>query len=287
MGAEVDRPWTWVDRSATLENELADVGRGPLALDTEADSMHHYREKVCLIQLSFGGRDLLVDPLAGVDLAPLRPVLVDPGTRKILHGADYDIRILHRDYDLEIVGLFDTMIAARLVGERAFGLSALLEKFLDVKLDKKYQRADWSRRPLTPEMESYALCDTRYLEPLARILEERLEQLGRGEWAAEEFRRLENVRWAAERGPEGLLQRLKGVQALDRRQLAVANELVLLRDETARRRDQPLFRVMRDEVLLELVKLGPSIEPRAAEVVPVGFAAHVFNCFSATGAAKR
>ena len=153
--------------------------------------------------------------------------------------------------------LSDTMVAARLAGERSFGLAALLEKYFRVRLDKRHQRADWSMRPLTPEMERYAALDTRYLEALADLLERRLLQLNRTEWAAEEFRRVAQVRWGAERGPEQTLARMKGVHALDRRELAVAMQLVVLRDEVARRNDLPLFRVMRDEQLLDMAAGQP------------------------------
>jgi len=248
----------WVDRASDLTAVVAAFGGGPLAVDTEADSFHHYREKVCLVQLSFGGRDVLVDPLAEVDLGVLRVPLENPGLRKIMHGADYDVRMLHRDFGLVVRGLFDTMVAARLVGERAFGLSALLDKFLDVQLDKRHQRADWSVRPLSSEMLSYAVLDTRHLEPLVAILEQRLQELGRTDWAREEFEMVESVRWggAARRDDEAYL-RIKGIRKLDRRQLGVLRELAELREATARRRDVPPFRVMRHEVLFELVRSPP------------------------------
>lgn len=247
----------WIERTEALEQVLARLGPGPLALDTEADSFHHYREKVCLVQLSAGDLDLLVDPLAGLDPAPLAPLLADPARRKILHGADYDVRMLHRDFGMEIRGLFDTMIAARLCGERAFGLAALLARHFGVELDKRFQRADWSKRPLSSPMKDYALADTRHLEPLAEILGEELERLGRTEWAGEEFERVAGVRWAGERSSDEMLQRLKGVGTLDRRGLAAAHELLVLRDRTARRRDLPAFRILRDDVLLELAHSSP------------------------------
>jgi len=251
----------WVRTTADLTKEMADLGGGPLSVDSEADSLHHYHEKVCLVQVSIGGRDLLIDPLAGLDAEPLRRPLEDPGLRKILHGADYDLRVLHRDFGLEIRGLFDTMVAARLVGEKSFGLAALLDRFLGVKLEKKFQRADWSIRPLPPEMEQYAVLDTRYLEPLAACLEQRLTGLGRNEWAAEEFRRLEKVRWNPEGRSGDAYLRIKGAKALDARGLAVLRELAGWRDARARKRDVPLFRVARDEVLSELAdrsRKGPA-----------------------------
>ncbi len=247
-----------MDQTSDFAVVVAGIGGGPLAVDTEADSFHHYQEKVCLVQLSFGGQDVLVDPLAEVDLSILKAPLENPGLRKIVHGADYDVRMLHRDFGLVLCGLFDTMVAARLVGERAFGLSALLSKFLNVRLEKRYQRADWSLRPLSPEMARYAVLDTRHLESLAAILEERLRELGRTDWAREEFERVEAVRWSAGARHEGeVYLRIKGFRKLDRRQLGVLRELAELREATARRRDVSPFRVMRDEVLLELVRSSP------------------------------
>ncbi len=247
----------WCRETEQLELRLQKLGRGPLAVDTEADSLHHYPEKVCLVQLSFAGLDLLVDPLAGVDLRRLGPVLGDRSVRKVLHGADYDLRILERDFGLEIRGLFDTMIAARLVGERAFGLAALLERRFGVTLHKRYQRADWSRRPLPAEMEQYAAMDTRYLSELARQLEQRLNDLGRAEWAREEFSVLEGVRWRSRPEAEAF-RKIAGSHRLDRRGLAVLRELVNLRERLACQADRPPFMILRNDLLLRLAQQRPT-----------------------------
>jgi ribonuclease D len=246
----------WVRETASLRVWLERLGRGPLSLDSEADSMHHYPERVCLVQLSFGGADLLIDPLAGVDMGPLAAVLADAGVRKIIHGADYDLRILHRDFGLVVNGLFDTMVAARLTGESEFGLAALLKKHFGVEADKRYQRADWSRRPLPAEMEAYAALDTRYLAKLKELLERRLSDLGRIAWAEEEFRRLEAVRWI-ERADSEAFRRVKGSAALSPRQLAVLRELVRFREQQARQRNRPPFRIASNEQLLRLVQADP------------------------------
>ena len=246
----------WIASTEALADALAGVSGGPLAIDLEADSFHHFREKVCLVQLSFAGRDLLVDPLGGVSLAPLRSVLQERSVRKVMHGADYDLRLLGRDHGIAVAGVFDTMIAARLTGERAFGLAALLEKHLGVRLDKKHQRADWSRRPLPPAMTAYAVEDTRHLAELAARLRGRLTELSRLEWAEEEFRRLEGVRWSESVEPEPW-RKIKGATALSPRELAVLREVAAVREEMARARDLPLFRVLRDEVVLELARRRP------------------------------
>jgi ribonuclease D len=249
----------WIESTEGLAAWVAGIGGGPLAVDTEADSFHHYREKVCLVQLSAGESHALVDPLSGLDLGALRPPLADGAIRKILHGADYDIRLLSRDHGLSIAGLTDTMIAARLTGEPGLGLAALLAKHLGVTLNKAHQRADWSRRPLPAALRDYAVADTRHLAALAAILEARLAALGRTAWMREECERLESVRWRDRRDddPEPF-RRVRGARSLDPIGLAVLRELWGWRDATARKRDRPHFRVLHDETLLALAKSPPA-----------------------------
>ena len=249
-----------IETTAALDDLLGRIGAGPVALDTEADSFHHYRDRVCLVQISAGGLDALLDPLADVDVRRLAPLLADRGVEKILHGADYDVRILRRDFDLSIGRLFDTMIAARLLGETALGLAALLQRFLGIDHDKSQQRADWSRRPLTPAMVAYAACDTRHLEELATLLKERLDATGRHTWAAEEFARLEALAWrdARDDDPEPF-RRVKGSARLDPAGLAVLREVWGWREDMARRRDRPTFRILRDETLRAVAEAPPKV----------------------------
>jgi ribonuclease D len=247
----------WCRSSEELSGWIDRIGTGPLALDTEADSLHHYPEKVCLIQLSFGEVDLLVDPLSGADPAVLAPTLLDPALPKLLHGADYDLRILNRDYGLEFRGLFDTMIAARLVGTRQFGLAALLVDHFEVVLDKSLQRADWSHRPLSAAMETYAAMDTRHLAALVAALGARLDDLGRRTWAEEEFEILERVRWT-EKPNEDAFRRIKGSGTLDPRSLGVLRELVAVRELLARRADRPPFKIMSNDRLLAIARRRPT-----------------------------
>ena len=227
-----------------------------IAVDLEADSMHSYREKVCLLQFSTEADTALVDPLAVTSLEPLRAVMADPGTRKIFHAADYDIRCLYRDFSLEVKGLFDTMIACQFLGEEKVGLADILGKYFGVELDKQYQRADWSKRPLSPEMIRYAAGDTRYLHNLALILERQLRDKGRLTWVQEEFEILEKVRHAEQGG--SLFLRFKGAGALPRRQLAILEELLQWRDGEARRRDCPHFKVLGNKSLLQMAKTAPN-----------------------------
>lgn len=261
----------WLNATAALGDWLAGLPDGPLAVDTEADSFHHYRDKVCLVQLSCGERHALVDPLAGVDLGALRAPLADAGRRKILHGADYDVRLLQRDFDLVIHELYDTSIAARLTGETGTGLAALLEKYLGVRLDKSHQRADWSERPLSAAMRDYASADTRHLEALAGILDANARRLGRADWVREECRRIEAVRWRDRRQEEAEpFRRVKGAEALDRAGLAVLREAWTWRDELASRRDRPAFRVLRDESLIALVQARPASADDIGRIKGVG-----------------
>jgi ribonuclease D len=238
---------------AALATELA--REQVIAVDLEADSMHCYKEKVCLLQFSTPQRTLLLDPLAVPDLSPLTPVLADPAVRKIFHAADYDLRCLRRDFGLEVRGLFDTMVACQFLGEEKVGLADVLGKHFGVVLDKQYQRADWALRPLTAGMIAYAAEDTRHLHRLAALLEGRLAEKGRLEWVAEEFALLEQVRFAEAEGP--LFLKAKGAAALDRRQLAVLEGLLQWRDAEARRRDRPPFKVIGNAELLALARTQP------------------------------
>jgi len=250
---------SWIDSTPALEAWIAGVAEGPLAVDTEADSFHHYREKVCLVQLSAGGRHALVDPLAEIEWSALGRRLADPAVEKILHGADYDVRLLERDLGLAVVNLFDTSIAARLTGETSIGLAALLAKHLGVTLDKSHQRADWSKRPLGDAMRAYAVADTAHLQALAAILAAEAERLGRLAWVREECARIESVRWRdrARDDPEAF-RRVKGAASLTPPGLAVLREVWGWRDEVGRRRDRPVFRVLRDEVLLAIARAAPA-----------------------------
>lgn len=165
-----------------------------IGVDIEADSMFHYLEKVCLIQISTRLQNIIVDPLSLDDLSPLAPVFSDPNIRKVFHGADYDMRSLYRDFGIEVNALFDTHIAAKFLGAPETGLAPLLKNRLGVAVDKKYQKKDWSLRPLPPAMLAYAAHDTCYLLPLSRILERELRDKDRLLWVEEECEFLCKVR---------------------------------------------------------------------------------------------
>ena len=245
---------TTTDQVAEFAAELAKFP--VIAVDLEADSMHNYQEKVCLLQFSTPEQTVLIDPLTGASLEPLKPVLADSAIRKIFHAADYDIRCLARDFTIEISGLFDTMISSQFLGEEKFGLADVLRKYFGVELDKQYQRADWSVRPLSAGMIRYAAEDTCHLHRLVAELERQLIEKGRLDWVKEEFALLEKARFAEHNGPEFL--RFKGAGSLEPRQLAVLENLLLWRDEEAQRRDVPPYKVLCNKSLLDLAKLKPA-----------------------------
>ncbi len=236
---------------------VARLAREPLlAVDVEADSLHHYQEKVCLVQISTPGESVIIDPLALPDLSPLAPVLADPAIRKLFHGADYDIRSLYRDFGMEVRNLFDTMVACQLLGEKELGLAAVLLKRFGVELDKRYQKADWSKRPLSAEMIEYAVRDTSLLIELYGQLADELRAKGRLAWVEEESRLLTGVRHAP-READRLFMRFKGAAGMDPRTLAVLEELLHLRDGLARERDLPPFKVLGSETLRQLAENKP------------------------------
>jgi len=227
-----------------------------LAFDLEADSLHHYTEKVCLIQVSSESENCLIDPLAPLDIKVLAPIFADPNVRKIFHGADYDMRSLYRDFGITVNNMFDTMIASQFLGESEFGLAALLKKRFGVELDKRYQKADWSKRPLSPEMAEYAMKDTSLLIDLYRQLESELRVKGRLAWVEEESELVAGARYSSREG-ELMCLRFKGANKMKARELAVLEELLLFRDEKARAADVPPFRILSNDLLRELAEKQP------------------------------
>ena len=227
-----------VAEADALDRLVADLAAHPadaVALDTEADSFHHYYEKACLLQLSRDGAAWLVDPLAGLDLDRLFALLSD--RRLLLHGADYDLRLLSRGYGFRPREIFDTMVAAQLLGLKEIGLAALLSQRLGVTLDKSSQRADWSRRPLSPTLVAYAASDVLHLHALVASLEADLAARGRTAWHAEECARLlaQDLSPAPE-DPE-TDWRIKGSNGLAPKERAFLRELWRAREERARALD--------------------------------------------------
>ena len=231
-----------------------------VGVDTEAASFHRYRDRIYLLQVSSPTQTAVIDPvaIAAPGLEPFGGLLADPQVEKTFHDADYDLRVLDRDYGFRAVRLFDTRIAAQLAGEPAIGLAALLEKYIDVKLDKEHQKADWSLRPLTPSMLAYAAADTRFLLGLRDALEQRLKTLNRLSWAMEEFKQLESLRWSGPGGEEETYLRLKGAKGLSPRSLAALRLLHRWRDTVAERDDRAPFRIIGNDALLAVSRALPA-----------------------------
>ena len=232
----------YLDTPEQVELFLDDIsGVREIALDTEGASFHRFIDRIYLLQITTRERSAVIDPIPIGAPARLGEILEDPAVEVVFHDADYDLRLLHQDYGWHVRNIFDTRIAAQLLGIKSFGLAALLEDFFGVKLDKKHQRADWSLRPLTQGMLDYAAQDTRHLLDLRDELRSRLEKLGRLEWAREEFERLEGTKWDPEDDGQNFLK-IKGARDLTRRELALLRELVPWRDSVARELDRAAFR---------------------------------------------
>jgi ribonuclease D len=229
-----------------------------IAADTESNSLHAYQEQVCLIQFSIPGADFLVDPLSDLDPSPLGSIFADPTIEKVFHAAEYDVMCLRRDYGWSFANLFDTMWAARVLGWRRTGLSSILQERFEVQLDKRWQRHDWGRRPISSEALAYARLDTHFLLPLREQMLADLKQNGRAEKAREFFSQVAqsepNFRIF---DPDTDLWRVKGVWDLEPQERAILRELLIWRDSEARRRDRPPFKILNDRTLVALARTQP------------------------------
>ncbi len=246
--------------TAARRVEQALASASSVALDCEAAGFHRYSDRLCLVQLSTPGETFVIDPLA-IDAARcLKPFLEDPGRRVVMHGGAYDLRLLARDLGITVASLADTQVAASLLGEAAVGLQALLERHLGVRVSKRFQRADWAKRPLTREMIDYAAGDTRHLHGLIAILEGALGSKGRLHWAEEEYRRLaaSAADGAEDEPPPDPVTRFKHARRMDDRSVTALREVIAWRDRIARARDRAPFRVVGDAALAEVVAVRPA-----------------------------
>jgi len=244
--------YSYIDSAETLDQLVARIKLAErVALDTEADSLHHYYEKTCLMQLTLDGDNFVVDPLAGIDLTPFLKVLSE--SRLILHSAEFDLRLLRNSYGFRPQNeVFDTMLAAQLLGYRKISLADMVEVFFDVAMAKKGQKSDWSRRPLAKGQVAYAVNDTRYLESIAGRQSEALRRLGREDWHQESCERMiEATASNNSRDPDDLW-RIKGHSLLKPRQLAFLQELWRWREKEAQKVDRPPFMIIGNQPLLYL-----------------------------------
>ena len=251
-------PAALVDSPAAFQNMLDDISsETALALDTESNSLYRYFYRVCLIQISTSRADYLVDPLRLPDITPLGALLADPARLKILHAAENDILMLKRDFGFVFANIFDTMLAARILGWPQVGLAALLAQRFGLALDKREQLTDWGRRPLTPAQLSYARLDSRYLLPLQDALIAELQTRRRWREAQEAFEALTQVVYVEKPfDPDGFW-RTKGARDLRPAEFAVLRELYLWRDSAARALDRPPFKVLGDDGLVQLSQRQP------------------------------
>jgi ribonuclease D len=228
-----------------------------VAVDTESNSLFAYREQVCLIQFSVPDADYLVDPLALDDLSPLGPIFSDPNIQKIFHAAEYDLICLKRDFEFSFNNLFDTMLAARILGRKEVGLGSILEAEFQIKVDKRHQRANWGQRPLPEFLLDYARQDTHFLIPIRDRLEQQLDEKGLALLAQEDFMRLCQVEANPENG-KTTCWKVNGVHKLSPQQAAILQELCVYRDDVARQRNRPLFKVISDSTLQSIASSEPS-----------------------------
>ena len=260
-------PPTLVAEAAGLERLLADLeGAREVAIDTEADSFFNFREKVCLVQITAGERDWLVDPLARIDLSPLGKVLADSQVTKVFHDGEYDILILKRDFGFEFKNLFDTRVAAAALGIESPGLAAVLHARFGIELDKSLQRSNWSARPLSQQQIRYARLDTHFLLPLMREQKAELAQRQRTMIVDGECLRLEKLVPAEQTFSADEFVRLKGARMLDRDAQQRLRELFVLRHELAEQSDLPPFKVIGNDALLAVAQAAPRNERDLAQV---------------------
>lgn len=250
----------WVNTPAALQALASDLARQSIiAVDTESNSLHAFREQVCLIQFSTPRQDYVLDPLALSDLSPLGPIFASPAIEKIFHAAEYDLICLKRDFNFCFENLFDTMHAGRILGREGVGLSAMIEAEFGIALNKHYQRADWGMRPLSPEMLAYARLDTHYLIALRGRLRAALQAQSRWELAQEDFNRFCHAPCTNHTNGENndALWRFPGVQQLEPQQVSILQELCHYREACARELNRPPFKVFSNQGLLEIAQVRP------------------------------
>jgi ribonuclease D len=241
-----------------LAKRAAELGKASIiALDTEASSFHRYKEQVCLVQLSTRDRTVLVDPLAVPDLKPLKELLAMPAMEVVIHDADYDLRILAKYHGIRVENVFDTLVAAELLNEPEIGLASLLLKYQGQKVDKKFQKADWSKRPLPADMLAYAAGDTSHLIALRDQLKEKLIAKARWAWAEEEFHLLTDAPFNLPPDDEPAFLKMKGAKLLKPHQLAILREVHAWREALAEKMDRAPFMVLGNEALLALATDPP------------------------------
>ena len=251
-------PPEWVDETNKLNRMVEDLSmQVRVSVDTESNSLHAYREQVCLIQFSTLETDYVVDPLALDDLSPLEPLFANAKIEKIFHAAEYDLVCLKRDFDFEFQNIFDTMQAARILGYQHVGLDNILSEKFEVKVDKRHQKANWGARPLTHAQLDYARMDTHYLIPLRDLLETELKEKKRWGYALDDFTLACDVNEPKEKLNGSSWKRFSTRKDVSPRELTILSELTMCRDAIAEQMDRPVFKVIPDSILLDIAKNVP------------------------------
>lgn len=258
MVAQLLPPPVWVDKPKLLTEMIGDLSAQPcVAVDTESNSLHAYREQVCLIQFSTPQKDYVIDPLALHDLSALGPLFSNPKIEKIFHAAEYDLICLRRDFGFKVSNLFDTMHAARVLGYPFVGLDNLLAEKFQFEMDKRHQKADWAVRPLTSSQLDYARLDTHFLFDLRDVLEPELKEKDRLQMAREDFARACHVEIPKERLNGTSWKRFSLRKDISPRELTVLSELCVTRDHIAERMNRPVFKVIADALLIDIARNLP------------------------------
>ena len=248
----------WVDQQNTLRDIAQEIAQSDiLAVDTESNSLYAYQEQVCLIQFSTREKDYLINTLALEDLTVLGPIFNSDKILKVFHAAEYDLICLFRDYGFRFDYLFDTMVAARILGLQQVGYGPLLEKYFDIKMNKKFQRANWGKRPLNPEMLQYARQDSHYLIALQELLRAELQKTDLWELALEDFRRLTQGIEDTTESSEEDFWKLRGARDLSPEKAAVLKALYQFREEQAASQNRPPFKVISNQALVEIAQIFP------------------------------
>ncbi len=270
-----------------LTEAVREIENSPqLAIDIESDSFYAYRERVCLIQISSSSKDYIIDPLAIQDLSLLGKIFSNPATEKIFHAGEYDVLCLKRDYQFEFKNLFDTMIAARFLGEKELGLKAAISRHFQVDLCKKHQRADWGKRPLSDEQLRYAQLDTHFLISLSDIQKKSLLERGRLEDAKEASENLSTLQAQTRPFDAEGYRKIRGSRDLAPESRGILKELYLCREEIARVKNKARFRIMNDELLLQIAKTCPKDVSELSQIKGMtpyllqAFGRHILDCVS-------
>ena len=255
------QPPIFVDQQSAFERLVKGLKSEPiLAVDTEANSLFAYQEQVCLIQISTPSADYIIDPLSLQDLASLGKLFYDPAVEKVFHASEYDLLILYEDFQFEFQNLFDTMIAAQILGRQKLGLDALLEEFIGLNVDKKFQRSNWGKRPLPEDMLKYAQMDTHYLIEIRNLLAAELAKNGLNDIAEEDFTLACRVHLHHKENNTPLCWRINGAKKLSSQKAAVLASLCQYREEIARKINKPVFKVLGAGTLLKLAEQTPTSE---------------------------